>query len=312
MSRNTIHFAPTGDRSRARQYGYHGGANPRDLSLVTRADFKGVKSRYFKEVDAGKKYVRSNFTIGFEVEKTDIDSSARKEYALFKGYESDSSLSSGGNSGEAITNILPLVPMGYLRNKVMNMIVNASPVLDSPYDISCGGHITIRVEGLNSQQLRQRMRAHAGIVYALYKGRLSRNTCNGNIFLEYNRTNRGVTTCKGNGLLEWRLPSAISSTGSFIRRYELFFELVDIAVNSPNARFNTAVKRVRPILERMYTRGDGSIDSARVNSIVDYALDFQKLIDTGKCSRRIVGFLPDYARSNDSDSAHPMGFELVD
>jgi hypothetical protein len=62
----------------------------------------------------------------------------------------------------------------------------------------------------------------------------------------------------------------------------------------------------------MYTRADGSIDSARVNTIVDYAIDFQKLIDTGKCSRSIVDFLPEYARTNDNDYAHPMGFELVD
>jgi len=312
MARNSIVYAPTGSSNRARQYSWHGGLNPRDLSLVTRADFKGVKSRYFNIVEGGNKFARSTYTIGFEVEKTDINSSARKEYALFKGYESDSSLDDGGgDSGEAITNILPLVPMGYLRNKVMNMIVNASPVLDSPVNLSCGGHITIRVEGLTSSQLRERMKKHAGIIYALYKGRLKRSTCNGNMYLLASGTRRGVTTTKSGGLLEWRIPSAVSTTGALIRRYELFFELVDIAVNSPTARFNTAINRVRPILERMYTLRNGNIDSPKVNAIIDHAIDFQKLIDTGRCTDLIYPLLPDYAISNSNDYSHPLGFTRI-
>lgn len=74
-----------------------------------------------------------------------------------------------------MTHILPLLPSGGWRTKVYDMMHKAERIIDdrySPSDRRCGGHITIAVDGLSGDRLREAVRKNSGIIYALFRNRL--------------------------------------------------------------------------------------------------------------------------------------------
>jgi len=283
MNKNSITYKETGETYRGQRVGYHGSPRPRNFALVPKNDIKDINKRYYQ---AAGKYYKTNFTIGFEIEKINLP--RFKEYAIFKGYESDSSLN-GRNTGEAITNILPLVPKGHLRNQMFELMYQAERVLNSEVNRSCGGHITICAAGLDSDQLTAKLRNYSGLIYALYRGRLRNGYCSSNIRME-NQSSRGVITLKGGGCVEFRLPSGVPSVTALIRRYEIFFELMDFAVNRNRVNFNKFLDKCAPILLRMY-----DYNSERVELILGLAKDFQHYINTGRIRESIREFMPNYA-----------------
>ena len=290
-----IKYSITGASARAhlRRNSYHDTVGlDRKFHIVTRNEVLDLpKKCYTKSVDG--KYYRTNFAIGFEIEKLTI--TQEREYPLFRGYETDSSLSSSpraNRAGEAITNILPLVPNSNLKNQIMDMMAEASPILNGPVDTYCGGHINLSAKGYTGIELKAALKPYSGLIYALYKGRLRKRYGNGDFFLNGTGSTRGVINAKSK-VAEYRLPSAVPTAQALMKRYSLFYELMDTAVNKPTTRFNTFLERVRPILMRMY---DG--DRAKVEEVFAYARDFQRMLNTGRVSRMILPFLPDrYGRA---------------
>jgi len=281
MGRKSIIYKETGESRRGTRRGYHGSPIPRDFSIVTKDDIKDINKKYYHNTG---KYHKTNFTIGFELEKVNLP--PYREYALFKGYESDSSLS-GRGSGEAITNILPLVPKGRLRNKIFELMFIAERVIDSDTNRSCGGHTTICVSGMSSEELRDKIRNYSGLIYALYRRRLQNSFCRQDIRMRETSQNRYSTALiKSGGCVEYRLPSAVLSTHSLVRRYEIFFELLDFAVNRNRVNFSQFVRKCRPILLRMY-----GYNTEQVDMITRLAKDFQSFINTGRVSGNISEYI---------------------
>lgn len=292
-----IKYNKTGLRARAHMTGYHGTAGlDREFNIVTADDTRDINKKYYSPSYDGK-YSRTKFAIGFEVEKLSIQN--EEEFALFRGYETDSSLNSSPRAnrpGEAITNILPLVPNSNLKNKIMDLIAEAGPILDGPVDRYCGGHINISVVGMTGHDLKAALKPFSGLVYALYKGRLRQRFANGDMFLNGSGSQRGAINAKS-GLAEFRLPSAVPSAAALMKRYSLFFELVDTAVHKPTTRFNTFLERCRPIVMRMYDH-----DIAKVEEVFEFARDFQNMINKGRVSRRILPYLPDRYQTGSYDN----------
>ena len=116
-----IKYDLTGENRRGEIVGYHSKPQPNFLN----------KSKHNIDVSGLKKATRngtiiyndfleeheSRFTIGMEVEKTRFHRGAVREYELFTGFENDSSC-----GYEAVTHILPLLPKGFWRNKVLDMM----------------------------------------------------------------------------------------------------------------------------------------------------------------------------------------------
>jgi len=241
----------------------------------------------------------SYFSIGFEVEKNSFHRSAIKEYALFSHFEYDSSC-----GVEAVTNILPLVGASTWRNKVLNMFSEAKRVIEdeySPSDTSCGGHITLSCKGLSGEELCDKVRPFAGIIYALYKYRLRNSYCYGNLmmssssnFLEWDghTSSSKYHVCKVNdNTIEFRLPSRVKSVEDMNLRYRLMYELVNYAVNHPNGTYASFIKRIRPILVHMY-KGD----TAKVDEVVTLSKAFRKMLLSGKINADVRTWVDKWGR----------------
>jgi len=277
---------------RGRTVSYHRKPAPRNLQKGAKSsDIAGLKAPQKRNlIDLGNGDYSSRFTIGFEVEKTRLHRGAVKQYPLFCGFETDSSC-----GFEAVTNILPLLPKSQWRTKVYSMMVEAKKVIEdsySPSNTNCGGHITVAVEGMTGQELLDAMRKNCGPVLALFRKRLQNYYCKRNFMLENVNTEYvtweshtrkyAVALVKGN-CLEFRVPSRFQSVKQMMRRYELFYELVDFSINKPNGSHSALLKKLKPIINAMY---EG--DAEKVEMIMELSKAFRTMIIKRKINSKVV------------------------
>lgn len=291
---NGIIYQLTGLTTRGEVANYHGKPSPLNHGKTPfREDISGLKPKQQREAIKfdGQEY-SAKFTIGFEIEKNALHRGAVKEYELFCGFERD-----GSCGYEAVTHILPLLPAGQWRTKVFDMMHKAEKIIDdrfSPSDRRCGGHITIAVDGMDGRELREAIRKNAGIFLALFRKRLQNSYCNSNLRLQ-NSTDSNffngyhhkyqAALVKGN-CLEFRIPSKVESVKQLMRRYELFYEVVDFTINNPNGTHATLLKRLKPILLSMY-----SGDVAKVTEVLKLAEHFKTFILDGTIHEEIRQFI---------------------
>ena len=293
-----ITYSTTGERSRSQMNRYHGKPSVLDHSYgATEIDVKNIKSKVTNVGLRAANY-RSNYTIGFEIEKNEFGRGQRKEYALIQGYERD-----GSCGVEAVTNILPLLPPSQWRNKIFDMVYKAKGIMDddkSPSNMRCGGHITIGVNGMSGEELNEKVRLNASILLALFRKRLKNGYVRHNLRMQpYNPQQYGDRLTHFNGwdrkyqialaksnCLEFRVPNRITSYKQMFRRYELMYEIVDFSIEKPNGRFSSLLKKVEPIILSMY---EG--DRAKVDMILSLAKDFYKFVKDGTISNSIEEFI---------------------
>lgn len=312
MKDKGIVYALTGEYERGRVQGYHQKPSPNLLSVGAKSsDIKNLKKKdkinIVKLTDHnGNEEHLSKFTIGFEIEKNSLHRHSVREYELFCGFERD-----GSCGYEAVTHILPLVGDSTWKTKVFDMMWKARRILDdthSPSDKRCGGHITIAARDVTGIDLLKKLRKYSGIIYAIYKGRLKNTYCSANnrmmlsdelndlryrIDNDHESTRNVDRSClRRNGRyeltvfkdsawmmgcpIEFRIPSRVSSVHMLMRRYELFYELMDTAVNHEGTTFKAFIRKVRPIIMSMY---DGN--SEKVSEVLKLSESFQSYIDTG-------------------------------
>lgn len=285
----------TGQRSRGQVQGYHCKPSPLHHGKTAhKVDIAGLKKAEQRDVISfdGNEYT-SKFTIGIEVEKNSLHRSAVKEYPLFCGFERD-----GSCGYEAVTHILPLLPAGQWRTKVFDLFVQAEKIIDdrySPSDRRCGGHMTIAVEGLSGDELREKVRKFSGVIMALFRKRLKNTYCGHNLRMHAGcessqayggwHTKYQMALVKG-GVLEFRVVARFESVKQMMRRYELMYEIVNFAVNTPNSSHDSFLKRVSPIILSMYNG-----DSDKANEVLSLSKHFQKFILTGQIHQDIAPYL---------------------
>lgn len=282
-----IIYTKTGQRERGEVSNYHRKPQPLFLNKTKHPiDIAGLKKSVQRSAIKfeGGDY-EAKFTIGFEVEKNQLHRGAVKEYELFCGFERD-----GSCGYEAVTHILPLLPSGKWRTKVFDLMHKAEKIIDdrfSPSDRRCGGHITIACDGYTGEELRTAIRKNCGIVLALFRNRLSNHYCGENKRLEniYNSTRYQVTLSKGD-CLEFRLPSRFESVKQMMRRYELFYELVNYSVNKHNGSHDGFLKVITPIIVSMY---NGDTDKA--NEVIKLSKHFRAYILKGEVHQDIAQYL---------------------
>lgn len=281
-----IKYDLSGETNRRRINNYHRNKPPfRDFSTgATKFDVKNIQS---KVTQIGNHY-KSNYTIGFEVEKNSFGLNRLREFELISCFETD-----GSCGVEAVTNILPLLPPSQWRNKIFDIMFKAQRIIndsESPSNFRCGGHMTIGVKGFNGSEIQQKIRGNSGILYALFRKRLKNSYCS-----EDNRmTNDSrahwkyrVSKIANHMLLEYRLPSRIISYKQMFRRYEIMYTIVDFTFTNPNGRFSTLLNKVKPIILSMY---EG--DTEKTDKIIKLSKHFRKYILTGVKHPDIVVFFP--------------------
>jgi len=280
-----IEYKVTGQTERGQVSSYHRKPDPLFLNKTShKVDVSGLKKVDQRAIKFDGHEYESKFTIGFEVEKNQLSRAAVKEYELFCGFEHD-----GSCGYEAVTHVLPLLPAGSWRTKVFDMIHKAERIIDdrfSPSDNRCGGHITLCADGLTGSELLTEVRKYSGIVFALFRNRLSNRYCGENKRLEpcYYGGRYQVCLVKGD-LIEFRLPSRFESVKQVMRRYELCYELLDFAVNVKGTH-SAFLKKITPLVVSMY---NGDTDKAK--QILSLAVDFQEFINTGQRRNSVTQYL---------------------
>jgi len=295
---NDLHVQ-NGQYNRGRVNGYHHtsrvgvldyrkGAKNTDI-----AQLKSVDRRNLTMLETGD--AECKFGIGFEVEKSRFSRGAVRNTPLFAGFERDSSC-----GYEAVTNILPLLPAGQWRNKVFSMMHDARKVIEdsySPSDHRCGGHVTLSCEGMTGEELFNATRENLAIVFALFRKRLGNRYCNANPRMESNfQGTRYVAVQQKANVIEVRLVSRFQSVKQMMRRYELFYTIMDFSINNPNGSHASLLKKVRPIIKSMYNG-----DEAKTDEIIGIAKHFNKYIKTGRINRGVINFV-DPMRRLDAES----------
>lgn len=299
-----IEYKLTGEIARGEVASYHRKPSPLDLNKTKHSiDISGLKrpARRSILIDQYQGEYYSQFSIGFEVEKVLLHRNSVREYELFCGFERDASC-----GYEAVTHILPLLPAGSWRTKVFDMMHKAEKVIDdrySPSDKTCGGHISVSVSGYSADDIRRIVRPYSGIILALFRHRLNNRYCGANRRMQgnhddtYDSTNAGImyspysnhskyqlALMKGN-VLEFRLPSRFESVKQMMRRYELFYELLDYAFNVKGS-YGAFIKKITPLVISMY---NGNVQTA--NEVLGLSKYFQDYINTGEMNPKIRQFL---------------------
>lgn len=307
---DSVVYTTTGHPSRGQVQGYHCKPAPIALTKGGKKDISGIRSkaalRRLVNTDECSKY-----TIGFEVEKNQLSRGAVKEYELFCGFERD-----GSCGYEAVTHILPLLPASMWRTKVFDMMHKAERIISddfSPSDNTCGGHITIAVEGLTGEELLAKLRPVSGLLFAMFRHRLGNRFCGANLRLEpetyevrngydgerWTSAHGGRMHYNSNGYhskyrvalpkgdcLEWRLPSRFTSVAQMMRRYEFFFEMVDYCMTASKPSLKGFIKRADPIIEMLY---EG--DKQKAFSIKVLAYHMQEFINKGTIAPEIGKYI---------------------
>jgi hypothetical protein len=281
--------------SRGQVVNYHCKPHPVVINKSAhRVDIAGLKRAEQRDVITfdGTEY-SSRFTLGIEVEKNSLHRNAVREYPLLCGFERDASC-----GYEAVSHILPLLPAGQWRTKVFDLFVQAEKIIDdrySPSNSDCGGHMTIGVECMTGDDLREAVRKFSGVVMALFRKRLRNRFCNKNLRMQGFGDPTGyfngwdskyqMALVKDN-CLEFRVVARFQSVKQVMRRYELMYELVNFAINNPNGSFDSFLKRVTPIILSMY---NGDTDKA--NEVLDLSKKFQKFINVGAIHPDIAQYI---------------------
>ena len=288
-------FELTGERARGTVRSYHCSPNPLFLDKSKKGTVAGLRAVVKRNtiIEVTSDDIESKFTIGMEVEKTRLSSRAVREYALFTGFETDSSC-----GYEAITHVLPLLPSCRWRQDLFSIMYDAEKIIDdqfSPSNTRCGGHITIGAKGYTGDELMIACRQFSGIVMAIFMPRLTNMYCEGNkrmrtyddnvtgnyIASKYNMVNRNSPHT-----IEFRLCSRFTSVLQMMNRYRLMYELVNTSVNHPRRSFNKFLEQVRPIIMSMY-----DLNHEKVDEKFEYAKMFNDFLRHGQIADDIRRFI---------------------
>lgn len=254
-------------------------------------DYISAYSKSPAPSDLSRGEYREDFAIGFEVEKTefvntdglcaDSEGDYVGEYDLFKGFETDSSC-----GVEAITHILPLgSPRSKSRKYVFDMIDDADNIINSPYNKSCGGHITISVRGIDQWDLVEKIRGNMGLMYGMYRWRLRRSYVYQNKKMEKQHNAKYSPVNVKWNCIEIRLPSAVSSAKQLKLRYDFMYRFLHHSLRTRGS-FEQLLDSTDHILMRMYNR-----DRHKVNDVKDMARRFRKYILNDEIDSRIEYYL---------------------
>jgi len=281
------------DRGRDREslHFYHGKPSILDMSGgLLSGDLRGISSarqvELFEQRGSASHEFKSRFTIGFEFEKNSFYRGAMKTHPLFCGFERDSSC-----GVEAVTNVMPLVYSGKLRDKMHQFCFENRHIIDDQFSPSnrggCGGHISLGFQmngsSFSGETIANNVRKYAGILYALYQKRLKSEFVGAHDL----RMTDGLNGHKfrplrvKSGYVEFRIPSRVRSVAQVMHRYDLMMELMHTAMIRQDS-YRRFLSRVRPIVERMYGR-----DEQKVEKVMSDAIHFQAYIMTGDAAPEI-------------------------
>lgn len=224
------------------------------------------------------KSIRSRYSIGFEVEKTEVEGETEEgepitETYFFAGWETDSSC-----GVEGISNVYSFGDEG--RRLFMAHVSDddAREQLGEPVDASCGGHVNFSGPGVTLASVRP----YAGLFYALYKGRLNNRYSSDDKSMKGGGPRYSAIREKRNGLVEFRLVSAVKNAEQVVWRYELFALLAEAM--EKGLSFRGFWHSCYPHLRKVYSR-------ERIGELRQNAFSFNRYLMQGIIENRVDKYL---------------------
>ena len=217
----------------------------RDYHSRTRPSF----TRYDQEGPFDSNSVSLGYTVGFEVEKNEVDgATGRGDYIeptkLFNNWEYDGSCGYQGGTGvEGISNVYDLHNQ---RELLVEHVKEAKDHLAAPSNHYCGGHIHVIGEGLTIAKVKP----FAGLLYAIYRERLRWHYCSSNKKLHDTGVSYPVIRQRGPNHLEFRLFRRVVNGDVLLRRYDLLGLIMTGVEN--NWTMEGLIRKSKGVLSEMY------------------------------------------------------------
>ena len=159
---------------------------------------------------------------GFEAEKVDadmVDVGSAMKLTHETGFKKEYDGSLGSDGFELISPILPLFNQQVIADAI-------SPVLwhlNADTNDSCGGHINLSKNGMQSRDILKKVKGNLPLIYSLYAKRLDNRFCPARMFSNYLRRPTKYSACylKNRDILELRIFPAIKNLKILQNRIEL-------------------------------------------------------------------------------------------
>ena len=162
----------------------------------------------------------TQFTIGFEVEKEDLNVLERWDLSDVDDTkwvrETDSSLDD--DSGFELVSPTYDLMTDDLDNDVATDILTAH--INASHSSRCGGHINFGIKGLNGSEVYDKVQGFVPVILSLYQRRLRSRYCSPKKEYKYGDGKFSAVHVKS-GYIEFRVPSAVLSVSNLLWRRDL-------------------------------------------------------------------------------------------
>lgn len=184
-----------------------------DINNMTKTGLKGYHKSKIEN-----KAKDSTIKIGFEIEKED---SGFTNFTNVReiGWDAEKDGSLNSNGFELVSAIYDLEDLTQLKEDSEQI----EDYLRADYSRNCGGHINVSIKDKNNKDVFNLIRGYVPLIYAMYYGRLDNRYATAKKVNELGGYNRydAFNFTKGNGILEFRIFSAIRTKEQLIWRAEL-------------------------------------------------------------------------------------------
>lgn len=231
----------------------------------------------FKKLEFFKK---SQFYIGFEIEKEDEDikeSINIDDFDKATGYlwrkERDGSLDDT-TGFELVSPTFELdvceIEKHIRANKILISHINANK------STSCGGHINVSEEGKTGEELFNSVKGFTPLFHALYSGRLNVNYSKGKSNERLLNDNEKYQSIKiHDNRIEYRIVSAVSSVSNLIWRAKLIDFIMNNQTSDIKQAFFLINTTLKPLLMQVYNTNEKF--EALMNKVIKYTLNYEAI-----------------------------------
>lgn len=216
---------------------------------------RGYHNGSFSELNFDYK---SKFRIGFEIEKEDqevrnsigIDDF---EYETYNKWRKEKDGSLDNDSGYEL--ISPTFEFDI--DKIFEHIENNEVLvnhIDAEKSSSCGGHIHLSENGLNGEELFEKIKGYTPLFYALYYGRVNKSYCKGKNNRDLVNENEKYQAIKiHSNRVEFRIISAVPNVKTLKWRSKLLMMIIQNPTNDIMKAYYNVDTKFTKLLKQTYS-----------------------------------------------------------
>lgn len=227
----------------------------------------------------------SQFKIGYEIEKEDLDvleSIDIEDFECETNYlwrkEEDSSLDD--NSGFEL-----ISPTFELDTERIFELINSNPILvahiNSNHSLRCGGHINLSQIGLNGEDVFNQVCGYTPLLYSLYYGRVDKNYSKGKSNKDLKNENQKYQAIRiHDNRIEFRIFSAVQNVETLLWRTKLIEKMLQYPTSDVRTAYWHIKTKFKELLAEMYDKDKMEVLKNRIitNTLKFEGVDLTKTI----------------------------------